>query len=80
MQKSSAILVPGRDARSRYCAETLRRNGCSVADCPVDEADVVVLPMRTQLPPELLEALRPGQWVLARGSEEYAGGAGRACL
>ena len=64
MQRSSAILVPGRDARSRYCAETLRRNGCIVADCPVDEADIVVLPMRTQLPPELLEALRPGQWVL----------------
>ncbi len=64
MRKSSAILVPGRDARSRYCAEALRQSGCNVADCPVDAAEVVVLPMRAQIPPELLDALRPGQWVL----------------
>lgn len=64
MQKSSAILVPGRDARSRYCAEALREAGCNVADCPVSEAEAVVLPMRAQIPPELLDALRPGLWVL----------------
>ena len=64
MRKSSAILVPGKDARSRYCAGALLKSGCNVVDCPVREADVVVLPMRTQIPPELLDALRPGQWVL----------------
>ena len=64
MRITSAILVPGRDARSRYCAEALKAQGCNVADCTVDEADVIVLPMRAQIPPELLDALRPGQWVL----------------
>ena len=64
MKRSMSILVPGRDARSRYCAEALRDQGCSVADCPVAAADVIVLPMRAQVPPELMEQLRPGQYVL----------------
>ena len=64
MRKTSVILVPGHDARSRYCAGALKAQGCNVADCTVDEADVIVLPMRSQIPSELLDALRPGQWVL----------------
>ena len=64
MKRSMSILVPGRDARSLACAEMLQDHGCNVADCPVAEADVIVLPMRAQVPPELLEQLRPGQLVL----------------
>ena len=64
MKRSMSILVPGRDARSRACAEALQNFGCNLADCPVAAADVIVLPMRAQVPPELLEQLRPGQIVL----------------
>ena len=64
MKRSMSILVPGRDARSRACSEALLAQGCNVADCPVAAADVIVLPMRAQVPPELLEQLRPEQLVL----------------
>lgn len=64
MKRSMSILVPGRDARSRACAEALQNFSCNLADCPVAAADVIVLPMRAQVPPELLEQLRPGQIVL----------------
>ena len=54
MKRSMSILVPGRDARSRACAGTLQDLGCDVAEGPVAAADVIVLPMRAQVPPELL--------------------------
>ena len=64
MQDSTIFLIPGRDQRSRYCAEALAKKGLVVENCPIPQADVIVLPMRTQIPPELLEQLRPGQYVL----------------
>ena len=64
MKRSMSILVPGRDARSLACAGALLDRGCNVSDCPVAEAEVIVLPMRAQVPPELLEQLRQGQLVL----------------
>ena len=64
MQNSTIFLIPGQDRRSRYAAEALSARGFRVEDCPVCQADVIVLPMRTQVPPELLEQLRPGQTVL----------------
>ena len=64
MQNSTLFLIPGQDLRSRYCAEALEKRGFHVENCPVPEADVIVLPMRIQIPKELLEQLRPGQTVL----------------
>ena len=64
LQDSTIFLIPGRDQRSRYCAEALAKKGLVVENCPIPQADVIVLPMRTQIPPELLEQLRPGQYVL----------------
>ena len=64
LQTTNVFLIPGRDRRSIYAAEALARRGFRVQNCPVTETDVIVLPMRTQVPPELLEQLRPGQTVL----------------
>ncbi len=64
MQNNAAILIPGQDLRSRYCAEALQTLGYAITDCPVAQADVIVLPMGAQIPQELLEELRPGQLVL----------------
>lgn len=64
MQRSKTFLIPGQDRRSRYASEALTLRGCRVVECPPAQADVIVLPMRTQTPPELIEQLRPGQYVL----------------
>ena len=64
LQTNAVFLLPGQDRRSRYAAEALTKRGFRVDNCPVSLADVIVLPMRTQIPPELLEQLRPGQSVL----------------
>lgn len=64
MLKNAAILIPGQDARSRACAEALAVQGFRIADFPPGQADVIVLPMGVSTPPELMEALHPGQLVL----------------
>ena len=64
MHNATVILVPGQDRRSKYTAEALAARGFHAENCPVCAADVIVLPMRTQVPPELLEQLRPGQIIL----------------
>ena len=75
MQSNAAILIPGRDLRSRYCAEALKAMGYAVEDCPVHRAEVIVLPMGVQVPQELLQELCPGQLVLGGCL-----GSGRAAL
>ncbi len=72
MQISTVFLVPGQDRRSRYCAEALSARGFHVENCPVRDADVIVLPMRTQIPQELLAQLQPGQRVLGGCLAEQA--------
>ena len=64
MHHSTIFLIPGRDRRSRFAAEALARRGLRVEDCPAALADVIILPMRTRIPPELLEQLHAGQTVL----------------
>ncbi len=64
MHKKTVYLIPGQDKRSRYIAKALEERGCCVMDCAVAEADVIILPIGLNAPPELLEALRPGQHIL----------------
>lgn len=64
MKKTAAILIPGRDPRSRYCAEALTDRGWQVAEYPTGQADVIVLPLGVRTPPELREELHTGQIVL----------------
>lgn len=64
MHNHASILIPGKDARSRCCADALAALGYKITDCPPAQADVIVLPIGIRLPQELAEDLRPGQLVL----------------